>query len=221
MSSLFTSLADSTDAGCVRIGGRMESPENIGRAFLKGADRLADAWRLSGSRDDDLALPILHMYRHAIELLLKWACFEVRDCVTWGRRMGIGEPTVPADFAARLRTHSIANLVELYEEVSAGLSTSAASTRLPEETAVVFRQLHDYDTRGQSFRYGSQAVIEGKKVLGWAQVRPEPEEIHLDAAITRLHGAADMIVGGFANWIGAYSDYLGDMWTEYCANLDR
>ena len=85
---LFTPLADSNGAGRVDIGGRVEEPEHVGRAFLKAADRLADALRRSDWRDDDLALPILQTYRHAIELLLKWTCIEVQKNLTFGRHMG-------------------------------------------------------------------------------------------------------------------------------------
>ena len=60
---------------------------------------------------------------------------------------------------------------------------------------------------------------DGKKIVGWEQVRPETVEVDLDAAITRLHDAAQMIEGGFGGWIDAYHDYLQDMWREYESNL--
>ena len=217
---LFTPLADSNGTGRVDIGGRVEEPEHIGSAFLKAADRLADAWRRSDWRDDDLALPILQTYRHAIELLLKWACIEVQKNLTFGRHMGLGKYSVPDDFAARLNTHSIARLIELYDAMAPGLNTGDSdSARMPENIMVTFQQLHEWDSNGQAFRYGSQAVREGKKIVGWEQVRPEMVEVDLDAAITRLHDAAQMIEGGFGGWIDAYHDYLQDMWREYESNL--
>jgi hypothetical protein len=219
---LFAPLPGSGRSGRVDIGGRVEEPEHIGRAFLKAADTLAEAWRRSDWRDDDLALPVLQAYRHAIELLLKWACIEVRRNLNFGQHMGIGEDTVPNDFAARLNTHSISSLIELYDEMTPGLNTGDSdSARMPQEIMATFRQLHEWDSNGQAFRYGSQAVREGKKIIDWRQVRPVPVEVDLDAAITRLHDAAQMIEGGFGGWIDAYHDYLQDMWQEYESNLQH
>jgi len=206
---LFSRAGTAPHGAQVSVGGHLESSESLARAFMKAADALGEAWR--GGRVtapmDQLALPIIQIYRHSIELMLKAGCEKTAQLIGFGCRLGYGDDVRPPDLEDQLgRTHSIAGLVYLLTRLLGGLSGSVAG-RLPTETREVLRYLHDLDAHGTAFRYASKRVGQGKTAR-WEPVRPRVVLLDLDNAITQLHAAAGMLDGGMMTYLDKWLIHL-------------
>ncbi|SDG04779.1 hypothetical protein SAMN05660662_0139 [Blastococcus aurantiacus] len=219
---LFSPLDPDDDEMPTYIGGELEKPWRLANSFLLAADTLADAWRVAvqqDGREPETALPIIHNYRHAIELSLKSHCLRTRNLLRFGGSMGIGTDAAPANLEKQLNTHSIAGLVKILESLLEGFAVGEEGRRLPEQTARILTYLHDLDAGGMAFRYATQPV-RGSKMLEWEPIRPEPTPIYLGSAMTRLHGAAQMLAWGVDGYLDAYEDHLQDRWREYQQNME-
>jgi hypothetical protein len=197
------------------IGGKYESYETLAKSFLDGADTMALAW--AESPHERLALPIMQTYRHAIELALKGLCEQAAQHITFGLHMSIGHDTRPAKLTERLgRSHSIAELVELFIEIAKGLAGSE-SGQLPAGTVAILKKLHDMDSNGQTFRY---ATAYNKQNKTFDPVRPVEEPIELRRLVNELHQAGGMLIYGAFGWLDAYFEWLQMTWELVQENAD-
>lgn len=217
---LFRRDGPSPDAACVWVGGHLESSEALGQNFLEAADSLAQLWLSSPapSDRDRLAIPIVHNYRHAIELLLKAACERTAVLIGFGVGLGYAKDVRPVDLEDKLgSTHSIAKLVDLLSTLLAGLDGSG-SGELPTETKDALRYLHDLDAHGMAFRYATHRIGRGASAR-WEAVRPTLTRMDLENAVTQLHDAAQMIdYGLLGGYLDAYQQFLQEMAAEYEAS---
>jgi hypothetical protein len=218
---LFSPLDPAQPEPVSRIGGKSESPERIAASFLEAADVLAAAWRAERAKDYELfiALPIIHTYRHAIELTLKYQCFEIRRLVQTGLVMGYGTDTVPANLEEKLaKAHSIAQLINILHGLMSGLDTDKASSQLRQNIRDTLDYLHAAYAAGTAFRYATEKVP-GSNPAVYVPVRPNDTLIYLDSTITRLHDAAVMLTDGLGGYLWAYDGLLSDLLSEHQSNL--
>jgi hypothetical protein len=120
----------------------------LGYCFADAANRLANSYE--GAPDDALLLPFLHLYRHAIELDLKYA---IRYAARLRRNNGETGPELDATAVAeRLQRKHGHRLMALVDE----LDKQLAALELPPVPADVRRTLElvsATDPKGESFRY--------------------------------------------------------------------
>lgn len=160
-------------------------------------------------------MPVLYLYRHAIELTLKHSCRAAADLVERNRHLGFGPDTVPKDLDNRLSTtHSIARLVELFTAIVDGLQTDG--TRLDEKTSGVLATLHRWDDTGTAFRYPTRY---DKQTKAQQPIRADEIVVDLESACTRLSEVAKLLDYGVSGFLAAYGEYLSDMESEYRQNL--
>lgn len=200
----------------VWIGGRHEDLERLASGFRVAAHQLAETWQECPDRHEGLVFPILQTYRHAIELILKSACGQVAQLIEKGNSIGVGRDTRPANLDDRLNTHSIAKLVDLFNELFPGLAIGNEPAEFPPDTKLLLESLHSWDDKGQSFRYVTSWDREKKT---WAPVRPESILVDFESAIARLDEAAGLLNDGISGYLDAYGQFLDEIYSEYWSNF--
>lgn len=192
------------------IGGRREDDGALAAGFVEAADILVKHWK-EHRPNDLLAIPILAIYRHGIELALKDA---VRAATRCARRDGIDEPDLEPDAVEdRLsKTHSIGTLVEELNRWLARLELGPEE-QFPAETTEVLNSLHLLDGTGQTFRYSTVKQGKGKARM---LVPARPEQVHFDlpAAAAALDDAATIVLGGVSGVLEQYAQWQEEMLAE-------
>jgi len=145
------------------IGGRGENDSVLAMGFLEAAGILVDHWK-ARRPNDLLALPILALYRHAIELGLKDGIRAAAACL---RADGAGESDLqPEAVENRLSgTHSVGKLVAELNTCLSRLELGP-DNQLPADTIEVLNSLHLLDQSGQTFRYSTVKTGSGKHLAG-------------------------------------------------------
>lgn len=200
------------------IGGVYEREDRLAESFLEAADALAEAWLQSQQklgRELPIALPIIQTYRHAIELGLKAQCFRVRRLLQMESvyRPGIEQPSDDKLEERLGNCHSVEQLVNILTGLSERLAVDTESSQMPDDVNANLQYLHDLDSGGTAFRYATQPVEGSRKKL-WEPVRPDETGIYLGSTITRLRGAAQLIIWGMGGFLQDYEDYLQDMYGD-------
>ena len=134
--------------------------------------------------NDRLAVPILGIYRHGIEPVLKDG---IRTAAEFARRDGDEDPALgPARLDEKpATTHSIGALVEKLTALLGRLRMGPGQ-ELPADTLEVLQSLHVLDESGQTFRYAAvKAGAGGARKL--VAVRPDQVHFDLPAVATVLH----------------------------------
>jgi hypothetical protein len=148
------------------MGGSRENDGALGAGYVEAAHFLAERWK-SHRPNDRLAVPILGIYRHGIEPVLKDG---IRTAAEFARRDGDEDPALgparPDEKPAT--THSIGALAEKLTALLGRLGMGPGQ-ELPADTLEVLQSLHVLDESGQTFRYA--AVKAGG---GGAQARRRP-----------------------------------------------
>ncbi len=193
------------------IGGRGENDSVLAMGFLEAADILVDHWK-ARRPNDMLALPILALYRHAIELGLKVGIRGAAGCLRAG---GAGEPDLQyAAVENRLSgTHSIGKLVaEL--NTCLGRLELGPDNQLPADTIEVLTSLHLLDQSGQTFRYSTVKTGSGKhrKLL---PARRDEHHFDLVAVAATLQDAASLVLHGVSGVLEQYAEWQAEMLHEY------
>ena len=193
-----------------RWGHRNDS--RLSYEFAESAKRLA-ATHVGQPVDDMILLPLLYLYRHAIELTLK----ESIHRAAWLRRRS-GEDDPRLDLQAvsdRLRSkhrHSIGALVNELNEHMQALELQT----IPKGTAKFLQMLAEVDATGEAFRY-----------TGWL---PESQDnidfpsLSADLAETfEITAAAQDVLEAFgdaqAEWLAARAEIEAEMRADYESDL--
>jgi hypothetical protein len=121
----------------------------LAHCFADAAERLADSYRGSAP-DDALLLPFLYLYRHAIELDLKY-------CITYATRLRRHQghadlELVPAEVEARLHKKHGHRIMALLDELDRHMQALGVE-KSPPDVRRIFTLLANTDPRGESFRY--------------------------------------------------------------------
>jgi hypothetical protein len=121
----------------------------LGSSFAAAADRLFASYK-GGAPDDALLLPYLYLYRHAIELDLK---YSIRYAARLRRNNGETDPDLEsAAVAKRLRRQHGHRLMPLADELDLHMR-ALDQEDIPTSVRDTFTLIAATDPRGESFRY--------------------------------------------------------------------
>jgi hypothetical protein len=178
----------------------------------------ASARRLAGTHvgqpvDDEILLPMMYLYRHALELALK----EAIQLAAYIRRSSGDEDSYLSSDAVTSRLmkehrHSIGALVN---ELNRHL-TRLELSELPAGANRVLQYLADADSRGESFRYTGTLAETGDNIDLPSLVKA------LDGAYAMVSATTDMLEAfeeSQSEWLGVQremkADYEAEMRSEF------
>ncbi|SOC58440.1 hypothetical protein SAMN05421879_1402 [Ornithinimicrobium cerasi] len=185
-----------------------ESDLGIAVGFADAARELVRHW-LAGHPNDGHLLPIIWLYRHALELALKENIRDAAACLT-----GLGaddkelQEGVLDEWLRRDARHKLATLAMRLDE----LLTRLELENLPTETHDVLHELHTLDPAGDTFRYAKVWSPAHKRVV--AAPRPETEHVDVGQMSAQFEEAFMVLAGGVATLLDNYREYLGEMRAE-------
>ena len=187
----------------VAILGYMEDDSTLAMGFASAADLIVDDWE-RGARDDSMAVPMMYLYRHAMELALKQS---VRDVATRLRAAKDADPNIVSEkvdqrLASRELGHSLAALAGELQRLLARLNIQT----LPDEVMATLDALHKSDATGEAFRYSLH-----RESGGFAQTRPEQLRVDIVALRARLRESFGIIVYGLSGVLEAHDDYRAEL----------
>jgi hypothetical protein len=191
----------------VAIFGYLEDDYTLAEGFAQAADHVLDTWK-AGRRNDLLAVPVVYLYRHAIELALKQGIREAADRL---RGDGNTDPALDRDavdkrMAVKPFGH---NLAALADELQVLLTRLKLAT-LPKDTIATLAALHTQDPTGETYRYALRR--EGREFV---QARPEQTRVDIVVLGVKLREAFDVIAGGVLTELDVYADHQRDMRSFY------
>lgn len=122
------------DSGVDFTKDAMTRHADIWRGYISGAEALVEDCRRNPQERHVLIYPILYLYRHAIELAIKWI-------------LTMYGGYAPNDIAS----HDLWDLWQLCRPVIDAAGDSDGSTAIVEP---IIKQMHDLDKSALAFRYG-------------------------------------------------------------------
>ena len=171
----------------VAILGYMEDDSTLAMGFASAADLIVDDWE-RGARDDSMAVPMMYLYRHAMELALKQSVRDVATRLRAAKDAELG--------------HSLAALAGELQRLLARLNIQT----LPDEVMATLDALHKSDATGEAFRYSLH-----RESGGFAQTRPEQLRVDIVALRARLRESFGIIVYGLSGVLEAHDDYRAEL----------
>lgn len=179
------------------LGGSHEDDLAIAVGYLDAAEITARHW--IGHPNDGLPLPILYMYRHSIELSLKWLIRMAARCALRNGYSG-EENLTPAKVEERLiRTHNIKTLADCLNRYLAHLDIEDPNKRIDPESWKLLQWLDSEDATGETYRYA--VVGHGDRRT---RARPVQRNINFYEQINELHQLAHLLCMGYSGWLGDY-----------------
>jgi hypothetical protein len=113
------------------------------RAYQQAADTLIDHIEATGNHQDTLVLPIIYLFRHYLELLLKSIITKMRDVL---------DLKAPTD--NDLMTHDLGDLWNWAKPLIADLGDDPASIRDEiKDGNSVFAEFQRFDKKAETFRF--------------------------------------------------------------------
>jgi hypothetical protein len=129
-----------------------EDDSRLSVQFARAAERLATTY-VGDPRDDEILLPWLYLYRHAIELTLK---SSIRVAAQLRRNNGEDADDLEYDqVAKRLRRKHGHKLGPLVEDLNVQLQALELDT-VPDDTMRIIELLNLADPGGMAFRYSDE-----------------------------------------------------------------
>ncbi|WP_326549991.1 hypothetical protein [Micromonospora sp. NBC_01813] len=187
--------------------GWFENDATLAMGYLEAADVLTTSWKAHRS-NDSLALPILSLYRHGIELALKAVIRCAARCLRADGDLDTELQQTNLD-AMLSATHSIGGLAERLTGYFARLDLED-SQRLPDEVKDVLEALHAVDDSGQWFRYSTVKKRTGKgkdRALVLVPARPDQINFDLEAVAEALHDAGGIVLHGGLGVLDEYAEW--------------
>lgn len=131
-------------------GTREEEIALYAEAFHLAGRTLADQFGTTGAISDLEAVPIVYLYRHALELYMKAVILEGAELLKW-RRLG------PLDTARATSTHRFTELLPdfaaVLDQPEFGWDMGADHVRTKQQFTQVVSEFDQFDPRSESFRY--------------------------------------------------------------------
>lgn len=207
--------ADSSWRDIAVIGGHWEDDGALAAGFFEAADILVTNWKAHYRSNDRLVLPILANYRHGIELALKNG---IRNAARCARRDGAADPDLDL---AKLNTdlamtHSLGDLVQKLIALLGRLRLGEGQ-QLPADTLEVLHSMNELDASGQTFRYATVKIGQGK---ARKLVAARPDQVHLDlpAVADLLDDVAGILLHGVSGVLQQYEEFQDDMFEQMADN---
>ena len=184
---IFTEFPATSHAGLiVRYPG--DGADRLPHSFADAAERLASTFT-GQAPDDALLMPFLYLYRHAIELELKYA---IRFAARLRRNNGEDDPSLTAEAVSeRLKKKLGHRLMPLLDELNRQLG-ALGQPPVPVEVRRLLERISTADQTGETFRYGP-GLPDGQ------------DHIDFPALADKLKQASDTLVGASV-MLDAYED---------------
>lgn len=172
--------------------------------FAAAGEAVVDQW-VAGGRNDLLFLPIVYLYRHAMELILKAGILQAAELlvVDGATDPRLSEPAV-RKWLAEKAGHRLASLAARLDELLAQLDLEA----LPSATHDVLNAIHQLDPKGDTFRYTTTRDPATKSYVA----TPRPGVTHVDVVALRQHfqDAFSVLSGGVMSVLEEYRELQAD-----------
>lgn len=154
--------------------------------FRRAAHHLARQMSDTGTEDHFLIYPVIYLYRHYFELILK-------AIIASAHRLLNKEPT-KQDFKT-LADHGLLQLWQVAEPLLNPVCECAGTTTFPaselEGVTSYILQIHEHDPDGQRFRYGTKKPK--GNILNCPSLSPELDLKNVRALATALEKLADYL----------------------------
>ncbi|MFD5079638.1 hypothetical protein [Streptomyces sp. NPDC058371] len=177
------------------LGGTSEDDFTIACGYAAAAETTARSFL--AQPDDGLVIPTLYLYRHSIELTLKWLIRLTARCAL---RCGYdGDENLRADKVnKKLQTHNIKKLAERLNTYVGHLD-GCQERSLDSKTMSVLVQLDSEDEYGDAYRY---ALIGNASNSTLA--RPVQENVQFYEKVNSLHRLTRTLQDGYATVLHEY-----------------
>ncbi|WP_406260477.1 hypothetical protein OIA45_19770 [Streptomyces chartreusis] len=183
------------------LGGSQEDDLAMAGNYASAAEILALHWIEKGP-DDGLPLPILYLYRHSLELALKWLIRVAARCAVRDGYAG-QENLSPARVDERLRDlgHNLKDLADCLDRYMKLLKRFGPNNSVDRDSQKLLRKLSSADEWGDAFRY---AVI--GKAPNSAPARPTQESRNFYEEVNELHKLAILLTHGYSTELYNYEE---------------
>ena len=185
------------------LGGPLEDDLTIAWGYLEAAEITARHWIEHGPHDG-LPIPILYLYRHSIELSLKWLIRVAARCAIREGYTG-PENLSPAKVNERLHTHNIRKLADYLNRYLSYLTLTGPENRIDPASWKLLTWLDSEDETGETYRYAM--VGQGS---GSARARPVQENINFYEQVNELHKLAHLLHAGYSTHLDEYEQMQRD-----------
>jgi hypothetical protein len=185
------------------LGGPQEDDLSIALGYLTAAEVTARHWIEHGP-DDSLPIPILYLYRHSIELSLKWLIRVAARCAIRDGYTG-PENLSPAKVDERLHRHNIKELADCLNRYMGHLKLIGPENRIDTASWKLLRWLDSEDETGETYRYAM--VGQGTESTA---ARPVQENINFYEQVNELHKLAHLLFGGYSTHLDEYEQFQMD-----------
>lgn len=185
----------------------MSVPEvtcTVAWGYLEAAEITGRHWIEHGP-DDGLPVPILYLYRHSIELSLKWLIRVAARCAVRDGYTGT-EDLSPAEVDERLHTHNVKKLADCLNRYMGHLTLIGPENRIDPASWKLLAWLDSEDETGETYRY---AMI--GRGPGRARARPVQENINFYEQVNELHKIAHLLHGGYSTHLDEYEQMQKDV----------
>jgi hypothetical protein len=189
------------------LGGPQEDDLSLALGYLTAGEIVARQWIEHGP-DDSLPVPILYLYRHSIELSLKWLIRTAARCAIRDGYTG-PEDLSPEKLGERLRKHNIKKLADCLNRYMGHLKLIGPENRIDPASWNLLRWLDSGDATGETYRYA--VVGQGDSRIA---ARPVQANVNFYEQVNELHKLANLLYAGYTTPLDEYRQMQDDM-SEY------
>lgn len=182
------------------------------RGFRTAGRRLAEQACDSGHEQDTLIYPIVYLYRHHIELVLK-AIIKTAS--------GLLDRELAAGDRKALGEHDLARLWAAARPLLNPVCALVPNPPFPEDDLLgidsYIRQLHEHDPNGESFRYATRKPKRGDRsgaATGTPWLSPNLKLVNIRAFAAAMEKLADYLEN-IEFWFVELGDAKADVWRAY------
>jgi hypothetical protein len=168
--------------------------------YRRAAGCLVDDAIAGRGLQDQLAYPIVYLYRHALELALKdanlWADASIRGRI----RLGIVDPRDDKTWKEAMREMQVHGLTPLVDRLALRLALMDGAEPVGESERATIAAVDAFDRDGQRFRYPFLTKGRGS---AW---RPESDgQILVDLRVIKdeIDPVVGLLVDGYGGWLSA------------------
>lgn len=184
------------------LGGSHEDELTIAGGYIAVAELAAV--QFFKQPDDSLPIPILYLYRHGIELTLKWLIKVAARCAL--RDGYSGQENLSAERVKERvsETHNIKKLTDCLNRYLRHLERIGSENRIDPDTFQSLRWLDSEDETGEAYRY---ALVGRNKT----RARPTQENIEFYEQANKLHRLAHLLLDGYTAHLSEYEQFQLEM----------
>lgn len=182
----------------VGYGGPLDSPMLRATAFGEAAEVIAQHARKYGAYDH-LAVPLLYLHRHCLELILKELIRDADRLIRLWSAPGSHAPPDAVGDEALTKEHALGWLLNKVEERMSWLGLDLDDMGVDHDTREDVWVLHHLDKDGTRLRYA-------KSQAGEPTSRNEMV-VNLPDVHERLVSAASVLGDGVATWLEEHLEY--------------